>query len=412
MGRRSPSIIILVALFCLVPACAPDSTGPGAGNDDQCVTCFESYFWGRAGYGSGSVITTADGGYLLLGSVVQTGGSEARDLQLLKLSARGEQLWARTYGEVGEDLGHALLATGDGNYLLAGELGLDGGMESDGWLIKVDPAGEVIWSHRYGDGSVDRFFDLAATPGGGYILTGRVHYDTDLSDQLWLLHVDESGMEDWRRTWGSDGFDLGEDVAVTAAGELVVVGTRQYAAITREENYSSFWVFKTSALGDSIWSRDFGGAIMFRGHGVTVCGNGDILAVGEGAADESSEEPGARVIRLGDGGDVIWDRTFFGVSQAAGFSVRELADGDIVVAGMTSHGAAMRHQAYLLRLDSGGDEIWNRNMLAPNPDYLQARSVLELAGGDLLIAGTRTLFIRDDSEQIWVSRRDAAGLIP
>jgi len=74
---------------------------------------------------------------------------------LLSVSAAHAQ-WANTYGGAERDYIYAVRQTADGGYIMAAESYSFGTGDSDFLIIKLDPAGDVVWQKTYG-GSLSDF---------------------------------------------------------------------------------------------------------------------------------------------------------------------------------------------------------------------------------------------------------------
>jgi hypothetical protein len=59
-------------------------------------------------------------------------------------------LWNRTYGGVDDDSFYSIVQTSDGGYVVAGRTSSFGSGKYDGWLIKTDENGSVLWDRTYG----------------------------------------------------------------------------------------------------------------------------------------------------------------------------------------------------------------------------------------------------------------------
>lgn len=95
--------------------------------------------------------------------------------QALVLSAdpNGNLLWERTFRTMGNDSGSKIIACTDGGSLLTGQTGLPGtqASKSDGWLVKLDCNGQIIWSRTYDLGAEDRGSAILQLTAESFILT-------------------------------------------------------------------------------------------------------------------------------------------------------------------------------------------------------------------------------------------------
>ena len=126
---------------------------------------------------------------------------------LYKLSPDHEIEWERVFLNPGPqnsvaDLNN-VIGMSDGSGFIAagieGELGINS-FTIRGFLAKVSPNGEVIWTRRYvgldSEEPIHKVFDLHETPDGGIIMVGESHDgtgDTYPRQQAWLLKLDQYG---------------------------------------------------------------------------------------------------------------------------------------------------------------------------------------------------------------------------
>jgi hypothetical protein len=135
-----------------------------------------------------SVRVTADGGFIIAG----TTWSNWRDRQiyLLKTDAQGIQQWSRTLGGTGSSCA-AMELTRDGGFILAGETTSRGAGGADGYLVKTDAQGNVLWENTFGSTGDDQFFAVQATSDGGYVMTGSTAREGDT--YVFLVKTDANG---------------------------------------------------------------------------------------------------------------------------------------------------------------------------------------------------------------------------
>ena len=134
--------------------------------------------WQKVYGGSGddllySVEETTDGGYIIAGTTNSFGtGINDYDFWVLKLGAEGDVRWQKTYGGSDNDYAYCVRQTFDGGYIAAGETGSFGAGNSDLWVLKLDPGGDLEWQKSYGGSSAERTNSIQQTSDGGYIVAG------------------------------------------------------------------------------------------------------------------------------------------------------------------------------------------------------------------------------------------------
>jgi len=170
------------------------------------------------------VVPAPDGsGYLVLG--LSCSGAGGEDAWLLKLDLGGNILWQKTYGGSGTDVAFSLQAVSDGGWILAGETSTFGAGGLDGWILKLDGAGNVAWQKSYGGPGAEAFYHIEQTGDGGYIAGGYTTTFASAYQDLWVLKLDASGNVVWQRSYDSGApEDIAFSVRPTADGGFVVAG--------------------------------------------------------------------------------------------------------------------------------------------------------------------------------------------
>jgi hypothetical protein len=80
--------------------------------------------------------------------------------------------WARTYGGTRNDEGLSVQQTYDGGYIIAGYTSSFGAGDDDVYLIKVNSAGDTLWTRTYGGPGRDEGNSVQQTADGGFIIAG------------------------------------------------------------------------------------------------------------------------------------------------------------------------------------------------------------------------------------------------
>lgn len=121
-----------------------------------------------------SVVETADGGFALTGIVGKDG-----DIILMRLDEQGNELWSRTYGgSISAETGEELVLTNDGGFVIAGTNELTERTIQIS-LLRTDSKGEQIWNRLYGGVGQNFGNSVVATRDGGFVVVGNFDINTD-----------------------------------------------------------------------------------------------------------------------------------------------------------------------------------------------------------------------------------------
>ena len=290
-----------------------------------------------------SVQQTTDGGYIIAGNT-ESYGAGACDVYLVKTNASGDTLWTRTYGGATYDEGESVQQTADGGYIIAGNTYSSGAGVCDVYLIKTDAHGETLWTRIYG-GYWDQGFSVQQTTDGGYIVAGQTWHYYEMDYDVYLIKTNAQGDTLWTRTHGGPDYsEGGRSVRQTADGGYIIAGS----------GGGNVYLIKTNAQGDTLWTRTYGGPSWGEGHSVQQTSDGGFIVAGYtesfGAGDSN-----VYLIKTNALGDTVWTRTYGGPSWDEGNSVQQTTDGGYIIAGWTSSFGAGGRDFYLIRTDANLD---------------------------------------------------------
>ncbi|TNE77968.1 MAG: T9SS type A sorting domain-containing protein [Bacteroidetes bacterium] len=231
-----------------------------------------------------------------------SGNHGVDDVWVVSVTAQGSLNWTKTFGSSGPNLGHAIESTSDGGVIVAGSaLIADGDVSStngsgyaDGWLIKLDASGVVLWEKTYGGTNHDSFSDIISTVEGGYLVVGESRSsDVDVaenqgSEDFWVVKVSSTGSILWQKSYGGDGTDKAKSVIELSSGGYVIAG--EYGSLTGDASSNNgwvdYWVLKLDLNGELVWEKNLGGSIEDRAHDVVQTNDGGVIIVGDSQSND------------------------------------------------------------------------------------------------------------------------------
>jgi hypothetical protein len=179
--------------------------------------------WGKTYGASGfrsraqAVMETGDGGLILAGTVEDLSGPDPPDAWIARLDAVGTVVWQQTYGGSGTDEARELVASSDGGFLFAGSTNSFGGtVDSDGWMVKLDTFGAIVWQNAYGMAANDAFRAVARNHDGGFAAAGYAEV-TDQAIEMLVIKTDAAGLLDPACAWVNSTAATAQTAALTAS---------------------------------------------------------------------------------------------------------------------------------------------------------------------------------------------------
>ncbi|WP_207436035.1 T9SS type A sorting domain-containing protein [Sabulibacter ruber] len=281
---------------------------------------------------------------------------------VLKIDKAGKVQWDRTYGGNGSDYLAAVVPTPDGGFLLGGSstssVGLDKSEATRGymdyWVVKVDARGEKQWDRTFGGDDSEFLTSLVASPQGGFLLGGYSnskasgHKTANSSDEdFWVVQVDANGNKAWDRTIVQEGDNQLGSAVLTSDGNYLLGGNTYARETPNTTALEDFYLVKLNPGGHTLWSRRYGGHGSDRITRIIPTSDGGYLVGGESSSDgtrdktEASRNTGTYdywVVKLGADAGKQWDKTLGGHEHELLTSLLETPGGDFLVGGYSLSG--------------------------------------------------------------------------
>jgi hypothetical protein len=219
---------------------------------------------------------TLDSGYIVAGSTSSFGFGNT-DMYLAKLNKMGEVVFQKTFGDYNNETAKSVIQLSDSSYVILGYTNSFGVGGYDMYLVKVDKMGQLVWQKNYGGVDWDFGYSLKQTTDGGFIIAGTTYSFGRGNADGYVIKTDALGNVVWSKTFGGSQDDEFKSVIQTSDGGYALTGyTKSYSDIT----YGDMWVFKINALGDSTWCKFYGGVKEDFGNCIIEHPNGDYLIAG------------------------------------------------------------------------------------------------------------------------------------
>jgi hypothetical protein len=313
--------------------------------------------------------------------------------------------WEKTYGSAMVDWGRCVQQTSDGGYIISGAYDRNVYMPWQGfvYLLKTDAMGNVEWDKQYGIYPYENLGQyIQQTSDGGYIIAGYIGYTYHID--AYVLKTDSGGNLTWTRILGKfDYYDNSLSVQQTTDGGYIITGwTGSYGA-----GSSDAWLIKINSDGEDEWNKTFGGSGLDGGDCVKQTFDGGFIITGRTDSFDSGGNGDAWLIKTDMNGNEIWNKSYGGHYLDDGKSVLQTSDGGYILTGSTSSFGAGNHDAWLIKTDSNGNEIWNNTYGGSSWD--QGKSVVQTADGGYFITGDYTDPVQGDLE-LYMVKTDSEGI--
>jgi hypothetical protein len=319
----------------------------------------------------------------------------------LAFSQGPDTSWTRLYGGPRDEYGYSVRQTTDGGYIIAGT------DEIRVYLIKTDSDGDTMWTNNYGGTYNNWGYSVQQTNDGGYIISGATMKNesgTDSGD-IYLIKTDSLGDTSWTRMYGGDYTDHGYSVQQTEDGGYIIAG---YTASYNVLNEFDVYLVKTDEKGDTVWTKTYGELSDDYGYSVQQIEDGGYIITGVTTRDDSTLD--VYLIRTDDSGLVKWKRRYGGTSADCGYSVLQTVDGGYIIAGYTTQNIlALQNDVFLIKTDSDGDTTWTHTYGGSYDDG--GYSVYQTTDGGYIITGSTADIENETHSDVYVIKTDPLGAV-
>ena len=157
------------------------------------------------------------------------------DFWILKIDANGTLIWEKNFGgsEIEEPRG--ICQTNDGNFMIVGDtrsndkdVSINNGA-ADLWLIKITSDGNLLWEKSFGGSSFDAGRAIFPSQNGGFLIAGNSRSENTNFTNLgqndgWILKIDDAGNQVWQQFLGGSENDFLNDIIEMPDNSIIAIG--------------------------------------------------------------------------------------------------------------------------------------------------------------------------------------------
>jgi len=356
--------------------------------------------WAREISGSKSVsidqfVRTTDGGFVMAGETEALHyGWYDYDGLCVKFNASGKVVWKKEYGGYKNEWLNFILQTQDNGLLLVGSSQTDNhyNKKYDAWVVKTNATGDIMWKkwlrHQFPQTqglNYDSGFDRAIqTSDGGYLLAGQAEFAGQGEDRV-LMKIDALGNLIWEKLYETEDDD-------GSSARLVPTNDGGYllCCYCGSTTTMDFRLLKVDSLGTPVWQKTYGEARFDYVSDLIAHKNGGFVFAGYTQQAYDSNSRDAWVVRLDEGGNIVWQKKYRGAKDDSFSSIQQTKDGGFIAAGRTNSFSST-DDAWVVKLSATGNIRWQYRLI--DNDTEGATKVLQTPENKYVVAG----YVRDNS---------------
>ncbi len=199
-------------------------------------------------------------------------------------------------------------------------------------------------------------------------------------------NIDEDFIKEWDKTYGGPNIEAGYWVDNTTDRGYIVVGTTE----SHGAGNSDVWLIKTGENGNEVWNKTFGGSKYDAGRCVAQTADGGYIIVGYTKSFGAGKSD-VYIIKTDSDGNLHWNKTFGGENEDVGYSVLQTSNGGYLIAGETDYSlvGGIFGDIWLIKTNSSGDEEWSKTYGGTSMDSCYC--VVQTVDGGYIIAGYKAM---------------------
>lgn len=269
----------------------------------------------------------------------------------------GAQSFYKVVGTTGNDYAEQVINDRDSGFVVIGGTEGLGQGEMDGYMIKLDTAGNIQWTRTFGDAGVD-WLTAVVLLDDGMISCGFSNTEGDY--QIYVVRTNEIGQVVWEREFGNENWEFPEAMTLVDDTTLVIVGE----VYEDGETTTNGLLCSISINGDSLWYSTAGDVYDDVLERVILSDSGQIYVCGSYEVEENNSD--YWVGRIDQQGIFEWELFLGDTLNDYAHGITELITGEFIVTGGDDRAAGTNIDNVFYKIDSSGNVIF-QNMLN-NPD--------------------------------------------
>lgn len=342
-------------------------------------------------------------GNIVVGGTTWGFGSSSNAF-LMELDTSGAPIWIRSYPGINSDEVFDIVEHHDHGLVVCGGTQSYGAGYQDGFVMKVDSTGNMLWGRTYGNEFPDFLLKLEEDEAGGYFTAGYTQLPQldPYQPGTVLLRLDSLGRVLWSKllpgAWAAQGGSWYPiDLATTPTGDVLLTAVHGGWTI-------DLWKF--TATGQLLWSKTFDQES--QGHRMAVDADGNVYITCFRPLEDDNFSIEVSVLKLDSNGNELWCKSYGGTYIEFARAITVPKAGGVALAGYTNSSGHGGYDAFLLRLDQNGAVLGGSTFGTVWDDL--PNSLEPTAGGGYIVAGQTYAYGSDpDSLKIYVVKTDGNG---
>ncbi|MBK6914159.1 MAG: T9SS type A sorting domain-containing protein [Ignavibacteriales bacterium] len=312
-----------------------------------------------------------------------------------------DTLWTKRIGGDSIDVAYDVEELWDGGFAVVGYTKSIPLTDYDIWLLRTDSNGDTLWTKTYGGDGDEYAYSMKKTEDGGFIIAGTTNSFGVGQFDFYVIRTDSLGDTLWTRTFGGANDDICWSVDKTFDGGFIFAGEKDAFP-----EVSDAMLIKTDPLGEPVWEKHYGTLLDDKLYSIKATESGDFVA--SGTVYFGIQDVAGWLLKIDADGDSLWSKFYGDIKQDLMFGIALTSDGGYVLSGGFRVPSTFDYDLWLIKTDSSGSEQWSQTLDYENDTDI-GYSVQQTSDGGYIITGQAAPF--DGGLEAWLVRTDSIGNI-
>ncbi len=291
---------------------------------------------------------------------ISTGILDSDDVSLYKIGTDGEIIWNYNYGNEQNEFVNNIIFTEDKFIIICGDVRDTETSDLNGFIMKIDTAGSLIYYKNYGSDSTNEdFYGITNLENGDFAITGFITSLVSTGNDVLMVKYTPEGNLVTELVFGSNVNDVGMGIVETENGDIIISGDRA----TEDVFYNAF-ITKINPLNEIIWDQFVSLPVNSGCKTLQKTLAGNFILCGESASDISPLFD-ILIATFDADGNIILIKIIPGIGVEAAYDISETQAGKFFLTGFGYNALTDNNDIIVLYADSTLSEI-NRKYFGGN----------------------------------------------
>ena len=266
------------------------------------------------------------------------------DIFIVKYDPEGHLMWFNQIGTDSTDIGNGIFADEKGfiyvTGITSGKLGKSLNGKTDGFILKLDNEGKLIFAHQFGTSENDQGIALTGDNSSNIYACGTTWGDLSAKNKGFvdalIIKITDDGSKAESFQFGSEGFDIPMAINIDDSGNIYIGGSTSGNFACPQKGEGDCFLTKFNGNGEMVWNRQFGTQ---KNDGIRAIEINDNISDNLLVCGVMNLPPAQAFIKMFDkSGETLWEKNFdsdFNKVDASGKDVTIDKTGNLYTSGLT-----------------------------------------------------------------------------